>query len=830
MQVPMSWLRTLVNCQLSTSELAEVLTTGGIEVEEIHGFGAYDPRVVLGDVKEVTVINKAQGIYLLSVDVGELIPIVTKQPGDHALKLGARLAVARSGASLISKQNECLKLQTIHAGKLYDCDSEGMLCSALSLGIGDETSCVYKVTSSKKPGTAIRDVLQPNKDWLADEVLVIAILANIARCQSMIGMAREVAALTGAALTLEQMRSRSLETVANTLTPLIDDTSLCRRFSLAKFSGIQVMPSPLWIQQRLLAAGVTPINNVVDASNYVMIEMGQPTHAYDEKKLQQDALTVRSARQNEAIHVLTQTEDQAAQALQVGQAVIVDQNKVVAIAGIVGGTETAIDDDTTAVLLESANFDYISIRRTQADLKIYTDGSSRFSRGVDPRLTLPSIERFASILKETCQACDIVAYGDNVPDAFVVHDIELTAKQVNVSLGMNFTIAQIAKLLQRVDIACRVDSQAQSLVASVDVDREDISGTHDLIEEVARLYGYDNLPETMPLQPIPLHPTNTIYLRREQARDAMVLWGMQEVMSYAFSSVALEAQLLVTEQAQADIEQDNYVSMKNPNSEERDVLRRSLLPSLLQYAANHLKHETATMIFEIGPVFYADIAGKDIRLPAEEERLTAIIVGKQTDLPLYQGAMPARDFDFYDAASVVEFLFKHLHIDEVCLQAASQDPFHPGQCARITRRNKDYGVLGVLHPTIAERFHLEKYTPICVDLNLSEILKDCQQDYLVYAPFKYPSIQLDISIVIDEAICAHWVLSLMQSTADNWWVSGEIFDVYRSDSLGTGKKALAIRFTLNARTRTLTMQEANHMRETIVAKLHEQIGAKLRHE
>ncbi len=823
MQIPVSWLKQKVNTDLSTAQIAEILTVAGIEVEEVQGVGVYHRDVVVGEVIEVVAIDKEQHVHLLTVNIGKRnIPIVTKNPGEQALTLGAHVALALPGAVVIDASNETFALREVKAGKLYSHHSHGVLVSEKECGIGECNDKVYTPATTAAAGTPLCDLLEPKADWQADEILVIAILANIARCQSFQGVAREFAAITGSACELEES-AVDLASVPTSLTPSIEDDALCRRFSCVELTDVNVAPSPAWMQRLLVLGGMEPINNVVDASNYVMLEMGQPSHAYDATKLASKDLTVRFAHDGETFKALIQEEEDEPYTLKSSQPVIVSKNEVVSIAGVVGGASSAINDETHDILLEAANFDFITIRKTQSDMKLMTDAGTRFSRGVNPLLTLSGLARVIALLQETSPQLKLIAQGDATPVAFEERQIELHAQEVNASLGVHFTIAQISKLLNQIGITTATDSEDERLVATVDAWREDITGAHDLIEEVARLYGYDNLPETMPLQPIPFHPKNAFYEWRETARDAMVLWGMQEVMSYSLSSAKEELKVFAGETAVPDTA---FVQMTNPLSDERSVLRRSLIPSLCQHAKLNFRHMKQIQLFEIGPVFLPEHPGEAEGLPCEQERLTALLTGEAFK-PNLHNAHPG-PVDFYDISDALAMLMRHLHIKDYALENNVAVGFHPGQCAHVMHGTKCYGYMGALHPRVAESYGLDKFQTYVIDLDLRAICEDAERDFVATSPLKYPSVELDISIVLDESISAHWVLTMMQKAAREWWVDGSVFDVYHSETLGENKKALAIRFSLNAKSRTLKMEEANKVREDMVSLLGEEFGAVLR--
>lgn len=656
-----------------------------------------------------------------------------------------------------------------------------------------------------------------------DTVFEIAILANIARCLSMVGVAKEIAALTESEY-IGELNLASVDGVAETLTPEISNPEVCSRFSMALFENVQVQDSPEWMQKHLRAVGVTPINNVVDASNYVMFEIGHPTHAYDAERLQHNDLNVRLSKKGEQLHTLVQSDEQDALALQPGFPVIACGEEVVAVAGIVGGTPTSVCIDTHNILLESACFDYIAIRRSQAAHKTLTDGSARFSRGVDPATTITAIRRFLQLLKETSPDVKMVAIGDNIAQEITSKQIVISSAEVNQSLGINLNVAQIADLLRRVEIECEIDQPTQQLTATITSARNDLSMPCDLLEEVARLYGFDKLPATMPEQPIPIHPRNMHYEQREHVRDAIVRAGLQEVMSYSLTHPEHEAKLYVTEKKPPKGE---YVAMMNTLSEERSVLRRSLLPHLFDHVRLNLRYTDHCHLFEIGRVFLGEGQSHHKSLPAEPERVAAVMTGPFMSASLHNKA--PRNLDFFDMKGTLESLFRQLHLPKCEFIAEEIAPYQAGQCARVICGEIELGSMGAVHELVLDAFNIQKHRVYAFDLDLQALLNCARLDFAVYAPLRFPSVDLDISVVVEEKITAGQLRTAVWQHGGDFLQTVSVFDVYRSvEHLGEAKKAVAIRFDINAMSRTLTMEEATEVRDKIVAGLSSDLGAELR--
>ncbi len=825
MRVPLSWLKRLVPNTLSSAAIAEALTVAGIEVDGVQGIGVYAKQVVCAVLLSVQRLPEHPQVWLLAVDVGAGAPItiITTAASAAAFAVGTRMAVALAGAVLIQDDAHAFTLREVTADTRYGHVSAGVLCSARDLGIG-ETDTVFCPDASAVPGTPLATLLTPAATWVADQVLELAILANIARCQSLYGVAREVAALTQHTLTaVAALVEKPSQLTA--LTPHIAAPEVCRRFALATLCDVIIQPSPQWLQRELVLAGIRPINNVVDAGNYVMLELGQPMHVYDADRLHSSELTVRWSQTGDTLHALTQTADSAPLVLAAGHLVIADaQQQVVALAGVVGGSATAVQAATQRIVVEAANFDLITVRRSQAAHKIITESSLRFSRGVDPSLPLNAIQRFIYLLQQTCPAVTWTGLGDTSSGVLQPRQIALRAQEVNAALGLDLSIETIAHLLQRVGIACVVDAQQGVLCAEIGTQREDIQESCDLLEEVARLYGYDKLPATLPSQALTEQLLAPELVAREQLRDAWVRSGLQEVLSYSMTTPEVEARLLVA--ATEPVESPAYVCLLNPISEERTVLRRSLLPGLLQTVQFNLRFAEACHVFEIGRVFLPEVAGDSPLLPSEPYRLAAVMTGAVQPAS-WHDAEP-RAVDFYDIAGIVQETCALLRVPHLTLEPATQPMFRTGACAAITQRGTVCGYVGIVHDEVALAFGVEDRIIVALELDADVLLAARETAVMMQPIWRFPSITLDISIEVLETITMQQIVQVIRRAGGLLLQEVQLFDLYRANQLGEGKKALALHLLFNAQTRTLTMQEACAVRDVIVTQLHQDVGAKLR--
>ena len=824
MRVPISWVKEFVPINLPVEEIAKYLTFAGIEVAAIESIGAFNSHIVVGEVIEYAPLENKPDLHRVLVNVGkEQIEIVSGAPNITEVSAGTKVATALPGAIIFDGSASGYRIQTVTPVRIYDVQSMATLCSEKELGVGKDNTGVLILDPETKIGRPVIEYLGPSQNWDADEVLILEILANIARCHSIIGVAREIAALTKVQGNFEQEFANYI-IKSGEINPIISVPKLCKRFSTALIDGIQVTDSPAWMQRRLVLSGLEPVNNVVDTINYVMIELGQPMHAYDADLLPSSYLEVRFSHEGEHLHTLGQENEKAPVSLPDDILVIASDDKPVAIAGLIGGLETSIRKETSRIQIESANFDFISIRKSQRVLNIYTEASARFSRGVDPSLTIPGILRVLKLLEEICPNLRFVATGDvsHIKDEAL--EIDLTLAEVNNSLGMNFTLQVVADLLRRVNINCSVDDSKQMLHAIVTSSRQDIKLPADLIEEVARLHGYDQMPATMPIEPIPMHPPNRHLEVREAARDAMVRWGLQEIISYTLTNPNAEKALFAGHAEKvADYE---YIRLLNPISSERTVMRRNLIPGLLQAIHDNLRYTDACHLFEIGVIILPEEKSDLPLLPVEPYRLAIAMTGPIEISSLHR--KQCREVDYYDIKNVICFLFDHLHIKGIEFEAADAPPFQPRICAQIIRDGKIYGHLGKIHPLVAATFDLEGRNIFCADLDLEAIIADSVRFFTFQEPSRFPSIELDIAVIVPDELPAKVLTDLVGESKEYLIQDVLIFDEYIGPPIPKNHKSIALRLNLNAGNRTLTQDEARSVRERIVKLLHEKLGAIVR--
>jgi phenylalanyl-tRNA synthetase beta chain len=864
-RVSLSWLSQLVDLDgVPVEELCERLTTAGVEVESVDPTGALHPEVVVGVVAAVD--RSAPELTWLEVDAGGPAPlrVVSRAPNLGGIAPGTRLALARPGAVIFEWKDGQPKQKKVAAAKLKVGTSEGVGCSAKELGIGDDHSGVLLLEGPgapalpdglrlRQPGAPAGAPLAAALAWdaegaLADTSLLLAILPNIARCQSMVGVAREVGALLdrplrgqievaegagrGGARTWPVLTrdNDALDDFPNddALVPTTADPALCGRFAALRLDGVAVGPSPAWLQRRLLQAGLQPVNNVVDATNYAMIELGQPSHAYDAAALPAARLGVRRSRAGEAFKGLLAEAEAAAQPVPEGCPVIVSDDQIVALAGVMGGYGARVTAATTAVLLEVASFDNIAVRKSQQQNLMFSESSARFSRGVDPALVALAARRIVAVLAESCPALHVAGVGLLAAAPIQRRALRLDLDRLRAALGLPAADDEVASALQRAGLGV-TGAGPGALAVEVPSSRQDIEHEADLWEEVARLLGYDRLPETMPVEPIPAAGTDRRLQLREELVDLAVRAGLTETWSYTLSSPELEERLRAGGGAPAP----GYATLSNPGSVEKRALRRTLLAHLLECAAHNRRHTAGVHIFEQGVVVLPELPGLMPALPGERERLALLMVGPVEAEGLHQPS--PRPADVHDLAGVIAELLDGLHVPGWRVEAlppeADRAPLHPGVAARVVVDGPEgpveLGRYGQVHPLVARAFDLGEAVVLVGELDVDAVVARSQRFFFAPGPPRFPEISLDVALIVDQAVSAAALCGTTRAAGGALLRDVVVFDVYQGKHVPAGKQAVGLRLRLGAE-RTLEMREAEALRGAVLDALGAAHGAELR--
>ena len=822
LQTPLSWLQDFVELKQSPDDLAERLTTAGLEVETIEkidkNWGEY---CVVGQIREIRKHPNADALHLVDVEFGADKPItlVTGAPNIAEMKNtfpvpAPKVALALCGAMLIDAYNEDRPLKKLKPAKIRGVASEGMLCSELELGLSEEHEGILILPEDAPVGTLLQD-------YLGDTILHFDIKGGFSHLLSMLGVAREVSALTGQTLDKSSLPDLSqLEVLEQpSFVELeINDTDICPRYSALLIRNVKVGPSPFWMQQRLLRIGMRPINNIVDITNYVMLELGQPLHAFDYDKLIARAnggipkISIRRAQKGETLLTLDEVERE----LDSEMLMITDSAGLIAIAGVMGGGDSEVSESTTNVLLESANFEFLNNRRTAQILKLRTEASERFGKQVDPEGTLLAGLRAALLMVEHGSGTLEKTAGDLYPQPKNKIVVELDPIYVERLLGIQLSIKKITEILTSLEFEV---SGTDILEITVPSHRMDINIPADLVEEIVRVFGYENLPSTLLDDELPPQHSNHKLEGTERIRDILVASGMDEIISYSMMNPMDEARLRLEDSV--DLKQ--FVPLKNPLTQDRSHLRRSLLPGALLTARTNLRFLDKVVLFEVGSVFHPRKAKK---LPAEPQRLSLLLSGlrnAQSWMEHVEG-----NYDFFDLKGILEHFLSALHLEGIEWKKSKELPCHPGRCAQIFINGVLLGFAGELHPKIRGTFELPEQ-PVCIaELDLDLLIELAVKNHQMAFISNFTPIFEDLAFVMDSSLPVEAVTPIILQTGKPLLRKATLFDVYEGEQVDAGKRSLAYSLTFQATDRTLTDEEVGKVRNKIIRRLQQEFQATLR--
>jgi phenylalanyl-tRNA synthetase beta chain len=804
MKVSLKWLREYVDIKLAPKELAERLTMAGLEVKGIQVTGGTWDNVVVGEVIALSPHPNADRLRLATVDLGT--KQVTTVCGAPNIALGQKVSFAHVGAQLIDGHTgQAVELKP---ARIRGVVSEGMVCSEKELGISENHEGILVLPPEAAIGTAL-------SAYLGDVVVDLDITPNRPDCLSVIGIAREIAALTGESLRVPGVRYEETEKSIDSFASVdIVDPDLCPRYCASLVAGTRIGPSPSWLQQRLSSCGMRPINNVVDITNYVMLEYGQPLHAFDCHKLKGRQIIVRRARNGETITTL----DGSKRSLDSDILVIADKEKAVAVAGIMGGLDSEVTDRTDTILLESANFNQAAIRRGCSHLQFQSEASVRFDKGLNGELPLVPLKRATQLLLELAGGKAAKGVIDVFPGRSKPELVSLTTREVKRLSGLKVNIDEIVKVLRVLGFECREGDSSPQILVSAPYWRSDIKCSADVVEEVVRIIGYDRLPMTRLGSPLPAQKSKlSVEARQSELKDKLrnILtgFGFQEILTY--SLVSLEKLQKVSPQLELRIPP---LKIANPMIREQECLRTSLRAGLLVTLAHNQKFEQAGMrLFEIGRVFLSK--GKD--LPEEKDVLCAVLSGARAELSWQTGKEP---LDFFDAKGVVENLLNQLGL-KAGFENSDDETLFPGRGANIIVDDDKVGVVGDMHPKVTQAFELPD-TICIIEVDLEKLLAKLTAARRYQSIPRFPSVTRDIALVVDEQVSYRRAEEIIQSFPLVNRVT--LFDLYRGEQITEGKKSFAIRIAYLSPSRTLTDEEVDRTQEQMLARLGQELGATLR--
>jgi len=798
----MKWLKDYIDVEMSAEELANVLTNGGIEVGSIEPLNKGFKNVVIGQIIKLEPHPNADKLQVCLVDVGsEKLTIVT---GATNILENDKVPVAVPGAELPGGKR-------IEPTKLRGVESFGMLCSEEELqleAVGQERSKggILILDPDAPVGTNLEEYLD-----LDDTVLELELYPNRPDCLAMVNVAREIGSLIGKKPNLPEWACGEVPTWPDELKQKIEieDPELCWRYSALLVDDVVIKPSPQWMQNRLRAAGVRPINNIVDITNYCMLEMGQPLHAFDRDKLN-GTIRVRRAREGEKIVSL----DGVERVLDTDMLVIADDDGPTAIAGVMGGLKSEVTPATTRVLFESAHFLSASVRRTSRKLGLRSESSNRFEKGVNPYWTVSTLGRVAELLLEL-EAGVPMTFVEKVGPLPPPAQIEVSLSRVNEVLGVEYTSEQVEKVLEALDFEYRVKKDGMYVV-DIPSYRQDLKIEEDMIEEIARIIGYDHIPTTLPegCQTQGVRTPEQAF--RLKVRKALINAGMNEVLSYSFISKEND-----------DIwgSDDRKISILNPLREELSTMRTSLLPGLLDIAArNTARRNTDLLLFEMGNVYIPkELPLKE--LPAEVLKIAGLAQGGTKRHWL----TPEIKYDFFYVKGILENLAKECGV-EFEYRRITSDKYakllHPGRSAEILVNGELLGFIGEIYPKLDEKWELER--PVLFELDFSTLFRNSNPAVVAKSYPRFPAVLRDLAVIVPDSVQADDIRKRVLQLGGELLQEAEIFDVYQGPSIPAGHKSVAVTMRFQSAQRTLTDEEVNSLYSDILAGIQKEFGAEWR--
>jgi phenylalanyl-tRNA synthetase beta chain len=810
MKVPLSWLKELVDITLPLDELVHRLNMSGTEVEDVLQVGDDWERIYVATVVGLEPHPDAEKLFVARIDVGSR-GTETVVTGATNLVVGAQVPYIAPGGRLTGGRQ-------IETATLRGVGSAGMLCSADELGLALDRTGIYIFEEKVENGADVRGLL-------GDTVLDLYITPNRPDCMSVEGVAREIHAITGAELRRVKTAPPAGSVPSEEhIRVEIPDPDLCRRFTAAYIANVTMGPSPLWMQRRLHLAGVRPISNVVDATNYTMLELGQPQHVFDADALG-PVVMARRARPGERLMTL----DDVERVLDPDMLVIADAEQPVAVAGVMGGNTTEVSATTRNVMLETANFLPATIRKTSAALRLPSEASRRYERGVDPNLASRASQRTIALLAEIAGGTPPASIVDVFPAKAEPKRIVVHEDEIGGLLGHSYSRELVTRVLTSLDFG--VESVDAKLLVTVPGHRPDVEGRADLAEEVARITGYDEIPTTLPTGVPPEPKVEPLRVASEIARDVLVASGLSEVITYSMVAPGSSARLRVASQPGNDGQSGNGradgdgIRLANFSSADYSVLRTELLPSLLDTARSNLRHRDSLAIFEIARVYLAPLTP----LPSEPTRLAIVMIGNGA--PIAWNA-PARPVDFYDLKGVIDELLGRFTLSGAYLPTRD-DAYHPGRCAALSvmgpgDASVSLGLLGQLHPLAAERFDLEGREVYVAELAFDALMASAPGQPQIQPIPRFQSLDRDLALVLDRD-APHADVGMAIETAGGPLLEHvSLFDLYEGPQVPPGKKSLAYTLRFRAPDRTLTDEEADEAVSGIVAAVGRRFGAQVR--
>ncbi|HHW04119.1 MAG TPA: phenylalanine--tRNA ligase subunit beta [Thermoanaerobacterales bacterium] len=797
MLVPLNWLKEYVNINDEIRNFTERLTMSGSNVEGVEELGKDIKKVIIGRIEKIEKHPDADKLLVVQVNIGKKrIQVVT---GATNIKEKDIVPVALDGA-------------VIHGGKkitsavFRGIDSEGMLCSPEELGLDDHglpedmQNGILILPPDAPVGKDIKDYLN-----LEDTVIDFEITPNRPDCLSIVGMARETAAVYKLTLKTPSiiLKEEAEENAKDLAHITIEARDLCKRYIARIIKDVRIEPSPLWMQRRLQECGVRPINNIVDITNYVMLELGQPLHAFDYDKLQGHSIIVRRGGDSEKIVTL----DGVTRDLSSDMLVIADKNKPIAIAGVMGGEESEISPSTKRILLESANFAGPSIRRTSRKLGLRSEASTRFEKGLDPNICAMAADRACQLIEALGAGKVAKGYIDVYPEKVNPRKIVFRPDRINRALGTKIPESEMIDILERLEI--KIQKTPETAFAIIPTFRADIAKEADLVEEIGRIYGYDRLPATLPQGDVTRGKLQTSQKLADTIKQVLTDLGYSEIYTYSFVSPGVFDRINTPN----DSPLRSAIKLMNPLGEEQSVMRTTLIPNMLDVVGYNLNQKIEEIrLFETGSVYIPQKLPL-MELPYENKKLAIGLSGKHTD--------------FYELKKTIEILLARLRIKQYTFIQYQHFAFHPGRCARIMIDGDELGIVGEIHPDVLENYDLNAKVYIA-QLDMDLLIKKASTDIKFSALPRFPASDRDLAIIVEEKVPAGDIIKVIKGAGGELVESVELFDIYKGDQIKKGFKSIAFSITYRAKDRTLTDEDVNEVHNRIKVTLVEEFNGILR--
>jgi len=800
MKVSLSWLQEYVDIKLPPKEVADRLAMAGIEAKSIQIIGEGWENIVVGRIMAVNPHPDADRLRLTTVNLGiEEQTVVCGAPNLYA---GDNIAFASVGTKFTDPDTG--EVFTLKRAKIRDVESAGMVCSERELGISDDHTGIMVLPPDAPLGV-------PLADYLGDTIYDFEVTPNRPDCLSVIGIAREIAVLTGQILKLPEIEYKETnDSIEPQISVEISAPDLCPRYCVSLIHNVNIRPSPMWMQKRLLACGMRPISNVVDITNYVMLEYGQPLHSFDYTMIKGKIIKARRAGDGEMLDTLDGTE----RALSSDMLVIADEGRAVAVAGVMGGANSEVTEQTTSILLEAASFNAASIHRTGATLGLPSEARYRFERGIRPEIAIVALKRATQLLCELADGQAARGVIDIFPGEIEPEPIALSIERMNRLLGLEIKLDKAKSILTSLGFECNTSGSPSELLVTTPYWRSDIKDNVDLMEEVARINGYDEIPVTLLSEQLPAHdPDPFVNLKREASRY-LVGCGFHETVTFTLTGLEILRKLFPGQSS----DESRWLRVANPMTLEQEYLRPNLRANLMSALASNRRHEDSGIrLFELGKVYLS----RDDDLPEEPEVVCGVLSGPREDESWH---CEKDGIDFYDAKGIIERLFNSMGVD-VVFKAGNDESFHPNKQVDIVIADTKVGVLGELHPRVTQSFDLSD-SVYMFEVYLRAVLPFAVEHKMYFPVPRFPAVVRDIALIIDNDINHGRILEIIESIPLVARVT--LFDVYSGKQVQQGKKSLAYRVAFQSPDHTLTDEEVDKVQQQLLNRLLKELGASLR--